>query len=215
MDKNKNSKTVPFFPLEIYEDKKEKWLEYYVEIDNLAKQNKSIPAELVKGFFSCFKLKMVADSIRKEEKVSDYSSKILEKFKGSDYNFSVITLENPTVWFTREGEENGPPPKEEIEYSFKKMIEETLVKILDDEGKIKMEKDECLRKIYQAILSYCEKIWNTKKDFSFSDYKMKVITAFIAMTLGYKLTEKTKPTNEYLFQSTRSALGDFKKKLLE
>lgn len=207
-------KTVPFLPLEIYEDKKEKWLGIFFEIESLAEKNQPVPAELIKEFLSCFVFKLAIDLKRKEQEILRYKNIILNKFENSDYNFSFI--KNETIaWSVIEGKKDKPL-RQKQEYSFQIMIEEILRKLLDDEGKIHGSKDECLRKVYNEISDYLQKIPGIKIKKDFTIYKMKVVTAFIVMTLGYKLTEKINPTNEELFQSTRSALGDFKRiKLLK
>lgn len=204
-----NRKTVPFLPLEIYEDKKDKWFEIYFQIENLAEKNQPIPAELIKEFLSCFVLKISVDLRKKEKEIIRCKNIIMSRFENSDYNFSFINYET-FAWRVVEGKKDEPLKRKQ-EYSFPIMIVEILENVLDDEGKIHGSKEECLRKVYSEISGYIQKVPGKKIKKDFTIYKMKVVTAFMVMTLGYKLTEKINPTNEELFQSTRSALGDFKK----
>jgi|ERR1035437_606562 hypothetical protein len=210
-NKNKNKRVI----LEIKEGKYFEFILYAYSFDELIKQDKDIPAKLLRTFFNFFE--SYNPSIDRTVTIEKIINQCYEYLKASSYDFyfkKFKTLPEMNLTF--------PHVKQNTNTKIHKVIYELSLKdllnkcfdafvLLDPVDQLNMDKKKKIEFIFSQVKNYTDRL--NKKN-ARSSYSIYVITGVIASSFGiidtkdeYSRIHKTSSDyNKYLYNQVRNNL---------
>jgi len=174
-----------------------KWIDKNVELGN------KIPARVIKKLISFFKTEKEIEKA-KNDLIRKIITNTLKRFPKYNFESEEVKLNKPFNF-------SNPQPIIHNPYSLSHMLQSVLEKAIDNNGKdIYNDKTEFIGKTYLLMSEYQEKRHVPEKELK--DYKKHVLSAFLAIQIGYVVVKKEKPSNHDLFANSRHAVGKFAKK---
>ncbi len=233
---SKTEKPTHKFQIEIYLEDYCAVDSYIKFVQRHVNQGDKIPARVLKKLFTLLNSHKQIQEQRAmvlENSVLALIDTVMNRFKGTKYDFNetVVKSEEDFFHFIAEDITNGmkQPTKKKrnrkakfVNKEYHYSLEELVVNIFQElfgpfNAREQFKKDDCLRFVYGKVSNYYRLCYGEKLDGK--DYQMRVVTAFITQTVGFELTSKKRGSvkdrrfsNSDLYEATRNALGDFKKK---
>jgi len=180
------TKPVKEVTIEFYESDIDKVIGYYCFFEKQLELGNKIPARVIKKFLTFIK----SDSIKEIERksfVNSLSEKVYSRFNTKEYSF----LKDKKALLGS------------VEMLFEEIIKRQTSREL-------VTKDECVQFAYDYLIRIRD-FSIRKRINTITNYKITVISAYVAIIAGYKLAEKSS-TNYELFHSARHAVSKIAKK---
>jgi len=197
----------------------EKYKQYRLEILSLIRKGQPIPNILAKRYFTVFQELDWVEALRSNEKRKEMhteaSNKAIKYFEAyPEYHFSGQNSK------TRKRIRPLTTGKDNIDYFEPYSLNEMIRHCIHNyffKGMITggyPNNDDIILYFYKDISEYTNNHLNSDQKESFTDYKKKVIAAYMTICTGRRLFDisKTKFTNRDLFQTTRNAFRPKKRK---
>ena len=183
------------FIFKVKNEKFKDFLSYSCFIGGLIDKRSRIPQRVFDKYMSFFvPVKEEIDKLFYEKHtpiIDEHIQKVFDYFsKNKGYKFEYINTE------------------EFQQYSLRHMIEKIVPNLYLKQILYKIEKEEFIRMAFQETENYLAG-FSEENGNNITKYKMQVISGYIAIIVGYGITNASPLTNDAIFQATRNA---FKKK---